>query len=113
MTPCRAPATYDHGVDLISHPFRLATEGRVATVLDGSEQAQVEAIAVLALTRRGERRLVPDFGIADPAFGRLSVAELNTALLVFGPPGLSVDSLVATPTSEAATRVVLTYSEQP
>ena len=73
-------------MDVMAWPFRLGVNGAVATVVDGSAEADEQAVAVLALTRRGERELVPGFGTRDPVFSTLDVAELNAALSIFGPP---------------------------
>ena len=78
-------------MDLLAHPFRLGPDGRAVTVPEGSDDAIAQAIAVTALTRKGERLLVPDFGLAEPTFADLDVAELNAALDTFGPAGVSVD----------------------
>lgn len=72
-------------MDLISHPFRVGADGVVATVVADTEDAHVEAVAILASTRKGERDLVPDFGLSDPAFDAVDVAELNLGLADFGP----------------------------
>lgn len=77
-------------MDVLSHPFRLGPTGSAVTVLDGSTDANVEAIAVLALTRKGERILVPAFGITDPAFDEVDPAELNAGLATFGPEDVTV-----------------------
>jgi hypothetical protein len=71
---------------ILSHPFRLAPDGRVATVDQNADQAHAEQLAVLMLTRRGERPLVPSFGITDPTFADLDQAELDGAIDTFGPP---------------------------
>ena len=69
----------------MSHPFRLAPSGRVAVVEQGSPDHDVELVAALVSTRKGERELVPDFGVTDPTFGALERAEVTTGLKLFGP----------------------------
>ena len=71
-------------LEIIAHPFRLVA-GRVASVIAGSDEAISQQIAVLATTKRGERQLVPAFGISDPAFSEVDVAEVNAGLALFGP----------------------------
>lgn len=80
---------------VLAHPFRL-TGSNVATVEDGSDAGLIQAAAVLVTTRRGERPLVPAFGISDPAFGNLSMAEINAGLTMFGP-AISVDFIQVQP----------------
>lgn len=106
----RPPARNLPSVDLLSQPFRLRPDGMVATVVDGTDEAAGEAIATLVRTRRGERELVPEFGITDPAFGSVSADELNAALAAFGP-ALRVTSVDADPVDDRNTRVVITYEE--
>lgn len=90
-------------MDVISHPFRLAPTGEVATVLDGTEQANAEAIAVLVSTRIGERVLVPGFGISDPVFAEVDEAEVNAGLATYGPPDVNVTAItIDYPTDTAA-----------
>lgn len=96
-------------MDLLSHPFRLERSGAVATVEDDTDQAYAEGIAVLALTRRGERQLVPAFGIADPTLDHLAAADLNVGLTDYGPPVRIVD-LTAVPTSDVTQAVTLTFT---
>lgn len=70
---------------IISHPFRLLGSD-VATVDQASDAANAEQLAVLILTRRGERPLVPTFGIEDPAFSTIDPAELSLGVELHGPP---------------------------
>ena len=60
--------------------------GIVATVEQTSDQANAEQLAVLVLTRKGERVLVPDFGITDPAFTGVSLTDISLGVTLFGPP---------------------------
>lgn len=97
-------------MDLLSQPFRLRPDGTVATVVDGTDEAAAEAIAALIRTRRGERELVPEFGITDPTFAGIAPDELNAALEAFGPP-LRVSSVDTTPLDDVNARAVITYEE--
>lgn len=98
-------------MDLLSHPFRLEANGSVATVVDGTDEAAAEAIAVLCLTRKGERDLVPDYGVTDPVFDELSLAEVNVGLLDFGPPVIVTDVVVTYP-NDRTERVELAFETQ-
>jgi phage baseplate assembly protein W len=71
---------------VLSHPLRLGPTGSLVTVEQSSDSAVAEALAVLLLTKRGERTLVPQFGINDPTFDVLDTEALNLALATFGPP---------------------------
>jgi hypothetical protein len=83
---------------ILAFPFRLAPNGSVATVEQETDQADREQIAVLALTRRGERPLVPGFGILDPAFGGFDPGALSAAVAVYGPPRTITDVTVVADT---------------
>lgn len=70
---------------LLSHPFRIV--GGVAAVVEqATDEANAEQLAVLMATRRGERVLVPAYGMTDPTFDELDEVELSVAVDVYGPP---------------------------
>lgn len=98
-------------MDVLSHPFRFDPTGSAATVLDGDTAANTEAVAVLALTLKGERVLVPAFGITDPAYAAIDPAELNAGLTTFGPEDVTVTGVsIDYPTDRTAT-VVIEFEE--
>lgn len=70
---------------ILSHPFRIVG-GVAATVEQATDEANAEQLAVLLATRRGERVLVPTFGITDPTFDEVDPVEVAVAVDVFGPP---------------------------
>ena len=84
----------------LSFPFRLTPTGSVATVEAGSDAEADEAIAVLVLTRIGERRMRPNFGIPDPVFAHgLYIGDIQVGLDEHGPAGIKVTSLTTEPKS--------------
>lgn len=95
-------------MELLSHPFRLERNGSAATVTDGSDEANAEGIAILAMTRRGERDLVPEFGIADPTFDAVTIADLNTGLHDYGPTVEVTDVTISYP-NDRTQRVELAF----
>lgn len=70
----------------MSYPFRIGGGGAVATVEQNSDDADAEQLAILILTRTGERGLVPEFGLRDPAFAGIDASELAGAVSRWGPP---------------------------
>lgn len=96
-------------MDLISHPFRLELNGDVATVAEDSDEANAEGIAVLVLTRTGERDLVPAFGVPDPTFNGLTLADVNVGLIDYGPPVEVTDYSTAYP-DDRTQRVELVFT---
>lgn len=71
---------------ILSQPFRVLSNGNVATVEQNSDQGNAEQIGVLASTYLGERPLSPGFGVTDPTFGSLHPSEVLAGLSLFGPP---------------------------
>lgn len=94
---------------ILSHPFRLAPDGRIATVEQDTDQANAEQLAVLIMTRRGERPLVPTFGITDPVFAELDRAELEGAIETFGPP-VRITGVDADFVDASTEQVVVTFT---
>lgn len=95
---------------LLSYPFRLTPAGDVATVEDGTEDAAAEDLAILILTRKGERTLVPDYGITDPTFQSLNLAEVAVGVADYGPDGVTVDDVTVTYPSDTLERIELTVT---
>ena len=96
---------------ILSHPFRLTLTGTAATVEDGSTAANTEGIAILAMTRPGERPMCPSFGTTDPAFAGYDAAELSAALHLYGPPGVSIDSITTAPVDGRTSAVTISFTE--
>lgn len=94
---------------ILSHPFRFIG-GRAATVDQASDEGNAEQIAVLILTRRGERMLVPDFGIDDPTFDGVSPTDISLGLTLFGPPVVVEDITTAYPNATTQ-EVTVHYAE--
>lgn len=70
---------------ILTHPFALLLDGHVATVEATSDAGLAQQIAVLALTRPGERPLVPGFGMPDPAFQGFEGSALAAGVALWGP----------------------------
>lgn len=87
---------------VLSHPFRIGPSGACATVEEDTEPAHTEAVAVVCLTRKGERPLVPSFGVLDPVFDELDLAEVNAVLATHGPAITVTGIEVTYPTSTTA-----------
>lgn len=71
---------------LIAYPFRISPAGTVATVDEGTDEQLAQELAIAVLTRTGERILVPEFGLDDPAFRGFDEDALRLHLDLFGPP---------------------------
>jgi len=81
-------------VRVFSHPFRLTANGSLATVEQNSTQAIAEQIAMLILTEQGERVMLPNFGITNPAFGEVDSTEIALQVALYGP-SVSIGSVNA------------------
>ena len=95
---------------LISFPFRITPGGDVATVERCSDDEVREAIAVLLLTRPGERPLAPAYGTPDPVYAGLSAGGIQLGLETFGPAGIVVTALDVTPLSDTTSEAVVRWS---
>lgn len=60
----------------LAFPIRVTGRGVLATVEQDSEADIAQSVALLLDTRPSERRSVPDYGLPDPVFGGLDVAEV-------------------------------------
>lgn len=89
----------------LSHPFRLDANGAAVTVDQATDAANAEALAVLVLTRPGERPVFAGFGLADPAFSGFRLEDLTAAVELWGPDVAvrTVDLAYDGPTTQAAT----------
>lgn len=95
-------------VPIIAYPFRLAPSGVIQTVEEGTDEQYAQELAVAVLTRPGERDLVPDFGIADPAFVGFDHEALQLHISMFGPP-VELTAVTVTPTSDTAQDVTIDF----
>lgn len=93
---------------ILSWPFRFALDGRAAVVDQDSETGLSEQIAVLALTRAGERRLRPGFGVVDPVFAGFSPSELAAKLELYGPP-VDLGDITVTPVAQDVQQVEILF----
>lgn len=93
---------------ILSHPFRLALDGTVAKVEQTSDAGAGEQIAVLCLTRPGERPLVPGFGLADPTFDGFQPSALAAALALWGPE-VGLEAVDISQLDEATQRVDVSF----
>ncbi len=93
---------------VIRHPFGLGTSGSVATVAGDSEASDTQLLAILSLTRVGERPAAPAFGIPDPTFVGFSSSAFIAAAARFGPPVKITDVDVQT-ISDTAQQVTVRF----
>ena len=71
---------------LLSFPFRIDKNGRAVTEDDESIVYCAERLSVLIGTRPGERVMVPEFGINDPAFEGFTAQALTLQVTRYGLP---------------------------
>lgn len=97
-------------MELLAWPVRFA--GGRARTIDGDTDAGVsQRIELLCKVRRGERPLVPAFGIPDPAFrAGVDLVEINAGLALFGPAGVQVAVVDVDQRSATSQRVELAWS---
>lgn len=94
----------------MSYPFRLAPNGAVTTVTQGSDESNGELIAVLTTTINGERVFYPTFGITDPvASPGIDPSEVSAKVAQYGPAGTTITSVTPTFTAEHQSTVLIQY----
>lgn len=93
---------------IISHPFRLLGNGSVATVEQAGDDANAEQLAVLALTRRGERVLVPGFGVGIDAFAVFDPTDIAAGVALYGPP-VTLTDVEVRPRTETVLDVLVRF----
>jgi hypothetical protein len=81
----------------IAFPFKITGASEVATVPYGSDAEVEQAIAVLVLTRLGERPMEPDFGTPDPMMGEITASDIQVGLDSYGPDDIVIASVTSSP----------------
>lgn len=71
---------------LLSFPFRVDKTGYAVTGDDESLGYCAERLSIILGTRPGERVMVPDFGINDPAFEGFTTQAMTVQIAQFGLP---------------------------
>jgi len=97
---------------LLLHPFALTPSGRVATAEPGSDAYLESQIRVIVGTKIGERDMCMPFGIPDPAFSRLTVADIQTCCDRFGPDELRITSVDSVATDEFNQATTINWDRQ-
>lgn len=72
--------------DLLSHPFRLGSNGEFVKQDSDTDAYVAERIALLLSIRPLERPFVPLFGVDDPAFSTLTLPALQVQTELFDIP---------------------------
>lgn len=73
----------------LAYPFRVDADGSVAVVEQDTLDEVAQHAQVVLLTRRGQRPVVPEFGIPDPLFEEapLDLADVEAAISRYDPRG--------------------------
>lgn len=90
---------------VLAFPFRLAPDGRAAAVEQGSDEYIHQMISVLVQTEVGERPMCWQFGVPQPAFSEISIADVQVAIDDWGPTGIDVTDVTTTPVSDQISTV--------
>lgn len=64
----------------------MLPNGSLATVHQSEDKAHEEQLAMLILTKMGERPLHPSFGLTDPEFTGVEPTEVAAQVSQYGPP---------------------------
>lgn len=93
---------------VLAWPFRFSA-GQAATVEQDSEADLSQQVALVLLTRRGERPLAPAFGLDDPTNRSVDAGEI-TAAVAAGVPGITVTDVQVRPESASTVKVDVNYA---
>ena len=94
-------------------PFQIGSDGRIATVEQGSDRQIEDALAITALTVQGERVMARDFGVPDPAFaGGLTADDIQASVNAYGPDGVRVTSVDQTPVDSRTVRADVQWERE-
>ena len=80
---------------VLSHPFRVDSNGRVVTVEQYSGRQAAELAGAVVATVAGERGLAPSYGLTDPSGGGVD-GEQVAGLIELCEPDLAVVSVDVT-----------------
>jgi hypothetical protein len=94
--------------NLLSFPLRLSAGGYMATVEDDTDDAYIDQLVAMCLTRPEERPMVPGFGINDPTFDSIDAASIAIQVEMFGPP-VSITDVQVVATSDTAQEVTVFF----
>lgn len=95
---------------MLSFPIRLEDDGRLASVVVDSTAGRAQRIAQLVGTVVGERFMAASFGIADPAWRGLNLAEIKHKVAMHGPFDVQLSS-VQTWDDDLTQKVTIRFSE--
>jgi hypothetical protein len=93
---------------ILSFPFRVATNGTIATVAQGSDQANGEQLAVLVSTIQGECDMAPGFGMPDAAFSGIIPGVMASQVAMWGPD-VTITAVSAVQVSETESDVTIGF----
>lgn len=65
---------------ILGFPFRISNTGAVATIPQGGVEEGAQMVRVIVSTILGERPMAERFGIPDPAFVGVEVADIATVI---------------------------------
>jgi phage baseplate assembly protein W len=99
-------------VRTIAFPFRIASDGTVASVEHGSNEEAAQLLVALVMTHRGEMPLSPQFGLDDPAFGATEPGEVASAVSVYYPHISLNDIRVTDPTNDGRSTIEVDFDAE-
>lgn len=93
---------------LLAFPFRVDATGRIASVERDSDDDLQQRLAMLVLTRTGERPLTPGFGMPDPAGEGFDPQLLAAAAVEYGPD-VDLDDIAVVNNGDGTQDVTIHY----
>jgi len=96
-------------VRVLGHPFRLAGDGSVLTVQQGSDGFVDQCIQTVVGTVVGEREMCMPYGVPDPTWHGIDGSDIEAAISLFGPGGVTTLDVATTWVSETHAYVVVNW----
>jgi phage baseplate assembly protein W len=72
-------------VQRLALPLMVAPGGHLASLEQDSPEEIAQSVALVIATRPGERRSVADYGMEDPVFGGLDIADMVAVVAEWEP----------------------------
>jgi phage baseplate assembly protein W len=93
-------------------PLALGENGSFNTVAQDTVEEVAQSVGVLLGTVKGERVMVPDYGVDDPTFSEPNTNEIAQIVAQWEPRAAVVVSLTTTPHGNAQVNVQVSLANE-
>jgi hypothetical protein len=93
----------------LAHPFQLDGAGHAATVQDGTDPWVEQLLQVTIGTNVNDRDMAWAFGVPDPVWHGLGADDVQAAINLYGPAGVSITDVLTVPTSDTSATIQVVW----